>query len=221
MSSQLRLSHAYSRHQLSDVAEGLCYLHFCNVIHGDLKGVRGCTTSRSTIVLTSGQLGILVGDSGHARIADFGLATVTQNPDSVRSVSGQHGHTVRWAAPEVLNEGIYSKEADIFSFAMVMIEVRHRRPTVHRALTDCCFVSIQVFTGAIPFSQGSSVMAVLAITQGRRPPRPTHLIFTESLWVLMQRCWGQDPQSRPEASEVLRVLITPSVSRRFPPSCIR
>ena len=65
-------------------------------------------------------------DSGHARIADFGLATVTQNLDSRRSVSYQRGHTVRWTAPEVLNEGTYSTEADIFSFAMVMIEVCRR-----------------------------------------------------------------------------------------------
>ena len=36
-----------------------------------------------------------------------------------------HGHTVRWTVPEILNEeGIYGKEADIFSFAMVMIMVR-------------------------------------------------------------------------------------------------
>ena len=61
----------------------------------------------------------------HARIADFGLATVVQNLDSMRTASSQHGHTVRWAAPEVLCEGTYSKEADVFSFAMVMIEVRH------------------------------------------------------------------------------------------------
>jgi len=29
------------RYQSSDIAKGLCYLHSCNVIHGDLKGVRG------------------------------------------------------------------------------------------------------------------------------------------------------------------------------------
>ena len=62
---------------------------------------------------------------GHARIVDFGLAMVTQNLDSIRSASSQHGHTPRWAAPEVLKEGIYSQEADVFSFAMVMIEVCH------------------------------------------------------------------------------------------------
>ena len=34
------LSHADSRHQLSDVVEGLHFLHSCNIVHGDLKGVR-------------------------------------------------------------------------------------------------------------------------------------------------------------------------------------
>ena len=64
---------------------------------------------------------------GHARITDFGLAMVTQSLDSVRSASGDQGRTVRWTAPEILNKkGTYSKEADIFSFAMVMIEARHK-----------------------------------------------------------------------------------------------
>ena len=35
-------SQADSRHQLCDVANGLQHLHSCNVIHGDLKGVRDC-----------------------------------------------------------------------------------------------------------------------------------------------------------------------------------
>ena len=32
-----------TRHQLSNVAEGLYFLHSRNIIHGDLKGVRGCS----------------------------------------------------------------------------------------------------------------------------------------------------------------------------------
>jgi len=67
-----------------------------------------------------------VDDSGSALIADFGLAMITQNPDSILSISHQRGHTPRWTAPEILNDGMHSKEADIFSFAMVMIEVRYR-----------------------------------------------------------------------------------------------
>ncbi|KAF9645418.1 kinase-like protein, partial [Thelephora ganbajun] len=162
---------------LCDIAKGLCYLHSCNVIHGDLKGPN-----------------VLVDDSGHARIADFGLAMVTRNLDSIPSASCHHGHTPRWTAPEVLSDEKYSKEADVFSFAMVMIEV---------------------FTGAIPFSNGSSFMAMLSITQGKRPSRPTHPTFTENLWKLMQCCWDHDPHSRPEVSEALQILLTPSVSCSF------
>jgi len=39
-------------HQLSDVAEGLNYLHSCNVIHGGLKGVRDCAGSHFVTGLT-------------------------------------------------------------------------------------------------------------------------------------------------------------------------
>ena len=63
--------------------------------------------------------------SGNARITDFGLAMVTQDPDSLRCGSDECGDGVRWIAPEILeNRGTYSKEADVFSFAMVTIEVR-------------------------------------------------------------------------------------------------
>ena len=113
------------RCQLSDVTKGLYYLHSRNVIHGDLKGVRRFPKSCSTSPLTSYQPNILVDDSGHARVADFGLAAVAQNFDSM-SVSAQRGHTLRWSAPEVLYGGRCSKEADIFAFAMIMIEVRYR-----------------------------------------------------------------------------------------------
>lgn len=69
------------------------------------------------------QANILVDDSCHARITDFGLAMVTRNLDSIPTTTHQHGHTIRWAAPEVMDKGTYSMEADMFSFAMVMIEV--------------------------------------------------------------------------------------------------
>ena len=76
-------------------------------------------------MLTPSQANVLVGSSGHARIADFGLATIAQNLDSMQSITLQRGNAARWTTPEVLNGGRYSKEADIFAFAMVAIEVRH------------------------------------------------------------------------------------------------
>jgi len=118
----LSLSHTYSPHKLWDVAKGLDYLHSRNMVHGDLKGVRGRSESHFATILTLNQPNILVDGSGHARITDFGQTMVTKNPDTMRSAS-QHGNTPRWAAPEVLGGQPPSREADIFSFAMVMIEV--------------------------------------------------------------------------------------------------
>ena len=67
-------------------------------------------------------------------------------------------------------------------------------------------VLAQVFTGEIPFNGKTSAAAIHEISSGKRPPRPAHPVFTADLWTLMRRCWGQDPRSRPEASEALNVL---------------
>ena len=78
-------------------------------------------------MLTPTQSNILVGTTGRARITDFGLAVVTQDLDSIWDISVEHGHSARWVAPEILdNRGTYSKAGDVFSFAMVTIEVRRR-----------------------------------------------------------------------------------------------
>ena len=85
-----------------------------------------CNSSKPhfIIVLTCGQPNIFVDDAGRPRITDFSEATIIQNQDSVPVASDDQGHTARWTAPEILNgQGTYSKEADIFSFAMVMVEV--------------------------------------------------------------------------------------------------
>ena len=112
--------------QLSDVAEGLRYLHSCDVVHGDLKPV--CDRCRFlTTVLRRIQSSILVDATGRARITDFGLAVVTQDLDSIRDGLAEYRQNAHWIAPEILdNRGSYGKEADVFSFSGVAIEVCHK-----------------------------------------------------------------------------------------------
>ena len=113
-------SNPYLRRQLSNVASGLYYLHSRDVIHGDLKGVRDYSRSRFIVVLILGQSNVVVDADGYARIADFRLATVGPGVDSE-----QTAETGQWPAPEILEGEPTSKATDIFSFAMVMIEVCH------------------------------------------------------------------------------------------------
>jgi len=75
-----------------------------------------------------------------------------------------------------------------------------------RILAHYHSVSLQVFTGAVPFSNNGPAAATLAIMAGERPPRPTHPLFTKKLWTLIKRCWDRDPLLRPEVSEVFEIL---------------
>lgn len=67
----------------------------------------------------------------------------------------------------------------------------------------------------IPFSGSLPSMVMLEIIGGERPSRPAHPALTNQLWVLVQKCWDQDPQLRPEITEVLQVLPVLSVSHSF------
>lgn len=111
--------------QLSGVAEGLHFLHSRNIVHGNLKGVRDSPKTCFAAVLTCVQSNILVDDAGRPRITDFSQTTLIQNSGSAQVAFDDQGHTARWTAPEILTEqGTYSKESDVFSFAMVTVEVR-------------------------------------------------------------------------------------------------
>lgn len=68
---------------------------------------------------------------GRARIADFGVR-VSRSPQHRMDPYG-YGYLPRWDAPEVIarldaseviETEVHTKAADIFSFAMVMVEVR-------------------------------------------------------------------------------------------------
>ena len=161
------------------------------------------------------QPNIIVDDFGHASITDFGLAQ-----DILGVVSKPKRLSVRWTAPEVLAEtGTPSMAADVFSFGMVMVEVRYDSTVVRPPQVDRSFASLwyKAFTGVAPFSDRGSQAAMLAITSGNRPPRPPHSNFTGMLWELVNRCWDQDRYGRPRMLEVL-LALNPLVYERMCPS---
>ena len=186
---------------------GLHHLHSCNVIHGDIRGVCVHPELYFVVVLMPNQSNVLVDDTGRPRITGFGFSTVTHDLDYMWRTTPNHGHTTRWTAPEVLTgKGGDSKGADVFSFAMVMIEVICRRLTTCQSVAYLLPPFTQVFTGAVPFSDSPLAAAISGIIDGRRPSRPNRFNLTDALWVSMQRCWDQNPYLRPKVSEVLRVL---------------
>jgi len=68
---------------------------------------------------------ILIDKSGRARLTDFGLTSITRGENHRAVLETQAmGGTTTWAAPEILKGGAVTKEGDIFTFAMVAVEVR-------------------------------------------------------------------------------------------------
>ena len=96
------------------------------MFHGDLKGVSVLFPRKGQPrnSLTSSQPNILIDGHGHAQVSDFGLASIAHGKYST-GVKSDKGHTVRWSAPEVLFGAVpASKQADVFAFGMVVVEVR-------------------------------------------------------------------------------------------------
>jgi len=79
---------------------------------------------------------------GNPRLTDFGFSSITMNDRSVSSSMANRGGSTRWLAPEllalsikVINKGKAkatrpTKKSDVYSLAMVTIEVKF--PISHR-----------------------------------------------------------------------------------------
>jgi len=161
---------------LLNVALGLQYLHSCEVIHGDLKS-----------------LNIVVNGDGRALLVDFGLASVIRGQFSMSySNPGRSCGTQRWMAPEVLrsDETHLSKEADVYAFSMVAIEI---------------------YTGKHPFSEirNNEKVTQSVLHHNLRPDRPDIdcvLGLTDEVWEIVKDCWRTDPELRPEMGAVVTRL---------------
>jgi serine/threonine protein kinase len=88
----------------SDIVKGLAYLHSQKIIHRDLKS-----------------LNILLGSDYHAKITDFGLATIKKETSSTTTQSNKSLGTVRWLAPELLKRGAkHTFASDVYAAGMVL-----------------------------------------------------------------------------------------------------
>lgn len=61
--------------------------------------------------------------TGLARLTDFGFSRIISDPEPAAPVA--EGRAVRWASPEALHmEFPVTEASDVYSFAMVVVEVR-------------------------------------------------------------------------------------------------
>jgi len=97
-----------------------------------------------------------------------------------------------------------TKMSDVYSLAMVVIEVKFSRCA--QSPISQSSKNLQIFTGRHPFDLYSDEQVILLLAEGLRPDKPVHEQFTPKMWSLTKKCWNKDPNKRPEVSEVLREL---------------
>ncbi|KAG9082157.1 hypothetical protein FRC06_005195, partial [Ceratobasidium sp. 370] len=150
------------------ITKGLAYLHQHDMVHGDLKGAN-----------------VLISDTGIAKLADFGNTELKEQTLQFTTRTGTP-YSLRWAAPEILENPPCSMPADIYALGMTIYET---------------------VTGSLPYADKAD-MAVLGevLVHRRFPSRNDELILVQGdkdqLWHLMAECWNHKSSSRPKAGKI-------------------
>jgi len=124
---------------------------------------------------------LLYSGGTHAKIADFGLAYMKTNSTILQTQCG----TFMWMAPEIMLGQSYSEKADVYSFGIILYEI---------------------VTKQLPYSEMNQAQIIIEVAnQGLRPPFNDDDCSKE--WKeIIEKCWSQDPQSRPTMSEVIGMI---------------
>ncbi|OWM65412.1 hypothetical protein CDL15_Pgr009002 [Punica granatum] len=173
------------RRILSDVAEGLNYLHHGwdqVVIHRDIKS--------SNVLLDSDMRG---------RLGDFGLAKLYQHgetPNTTRVVG-----TLGYLAPELVTSAMPSQSSDVYSFGVVVLEVVcGRRPIEVSVRSDDEVVLVDWVRSL--YSRGAISLAVDEKIKGVCSTQEVETVLKLGL-----ACCHPDPTRRPGIKDVVALLL--------------
>ncbi|KAG9282841.1 tyrosine-protein kinase Lck [Astyanax mexicanus] len=139
----------------AQISEGMAYIEKKNYIHRDLRAAN-----------------ILVSETLHCKIADFGLARIIES-----EYTAQEGakFPIKWTAPEAINFGTFSIKSDVWSFGVLLTEI--------------------VTYGRVPYPGMTNPEVIRNLDKMYRMPCPDDC--PEELYDIMQMCWKEKPEDRP------------------------
>jgi len=181
------LSDDYRAKVALDVAKGMSFLHNCGMMHRDLKPQNILVVS----LVPSQQVVVKIADFGVSKempVAGLGKDGTPLSPRSVGSskrLTGGVGTPI-YMAPEVLDGEKYTTSADVYSFAVLLLEL---------------------YSGVEPYDTNefrAPWQIAQFVTAGKRLEIPKN--FPDEITELITKCWDNDPSARPNFEHCVEVL---------------
>ncbi|KAF3642054.1 putative cyclic phosphodiesterase-like [Capsicum annuum] len=153
-----------------DIARGMNYLHEHKeaIIHRDLEPSN-----------------ILRDDTGHLKVADFGvskLLKVTKRVKEDKPLTYEDSYR-RYVAPEVFRNEEYDTKVDVFSFALILQEMIEGYPPFH--------------------AKEENDVPKLYVAKERPPFKAPVKFYAHGLKELIEECWNEMPAKRPSFKQII------------------
>ncbi|XP_073043493.1 uncharacterized protein [Primulina eburnea] len=177
------------------VAQGICYLHHdCDpvIVHRDLKPSN-----------------ILLDVEMEARVADFGVAKLIQNDESMSVIAGSYGYI----APEYAYTLQVDEKSDIYSYGVVLMEILTGRKSVDaqfgegNSIVDWVRYKIKMKDSMIDMLDKNAGASCNSVRE--------EMVLVLRVALL---CTSRNPADRPSMRDVISMLHEAKPNRKLPRS---
>jgi len=167
----------------SDVAKGVAYLHFNNVLHRNIKPGN-----------------VLLSDSWVAKVADFGSSANSQLGSAAEG-EGIHG-TPSYMAPEVARgENNQTTTVDVWSFGCLLVHMGTLSPPYFALKCKHAMDIVRV----VQRGEISPVQVLLDDAERREFRCPAGIV------ALAEQCCHREPKQRPDMPAIAGALASPAI----------
>jgi len=186
------LSDEYRAKVALDMAKGMAFLHNCGLMHRDLKPQNILVAS----LVPSQQVVVKIADfgvskempvAGLSKDGTLSSQVSSRNLGTNKRLTGGVGTPI-YMAPEVLDGQKYTTSADVYSFAMVLLEL---------------------YTAEEPYNTDkfkTPWQIAQFVTAGNRLEIPA--ATPKEIMDLINKCWDRDPSARPNFDYCVELLTT-------------